>query len=220
MTNNIGDILQEYRKSKQLSQHDLAVAMTKHGYPTTNKSISSWEKGTVIPNAYQFLALCQILGITNIYSIFIDNNIIDSPLNEEGHSKLREFAHILSKVPEYQAKRIKIPLYYSAVSAGTGEYLDNSDIDTILEVSEPFADYAVRIHGDSMEPLYKDNQIVLVRKTDIIDNNKIGIFVVNNEIYCKKIQGNTLISLNPLYEDIIISELDQFQIMGEVICGY
>lgn len=182
-----------------------------------NKSISSWEKGVVIPNAYQFLALCQILGITNIYSIFIDNNIIDNPLNEEGHSKLREFAQILSRVPDYQAKRIKIPLYYSAVSVGTREYLDNY---TMLEVSEPFADYVLRIHGDSMEPLYKDNQIVLVRKTDVIDNNKIGIFVVNNEVYCKKIQGNTLISLNSLYEDIIINELDQFRIMGEVICGY
>lgn len=217
MTNNIGGIIQQYRKSKQLSQHDLAAAMTKCGYPTTNKSISSWEKGTVIPNAYQFLVLCQILGITNIYSIFIDNSIIDNPLNEEGYSKLREFAQILSRVPDYQIKQLRIPLYYSVVSTGTEEYLDNY---TMLEVSEPSADYALRIHGDSMEPLYKDDQIVLVRKTDIIDNNKIGIFVVNNEVYCKKIQGNTLISLNPLYEDIIISELDQFQIMGEVICGY
>ena len=68
-----------------------------------------------------------------------------------------------------------------------------------------------------MTPLYPDNSIVLVHKTEILNNGDIGIFYLNGEQYCKKIIGNQLISINPDYKPIDINNLDYFRILGKVV---
>lgn len=70
----IGELLQSYRKANNLTQADLATRMSELGYPIKNGAISTWEKNSSVPNANQFLALCQILNITDIYNTFININ--------------------------------------------------------------------------------------------------------------------------------------------------
>ena len=62
---SIGDIIRYYRKKRNITQADLAVLMTKQGYPIKHGAISTWENNSSIPNANQFLVLCQILDIEN-----------------------------------------------------------------------------------------------------------------------------------------------------------
>lgn len=72
--NTIGKTLYYYRRKKHLTQAALAEKLQKYEIYTTAKSISTWETGYCLPNAYQFLAVCDILDITDIYNIFIRNN--------------------------------------------------------------------------------------------------------------------------------------------------
>lgn len=105
-------------------------------------------------------------------------------------------------------------------SAGIGEIMGDIDQEKISVPETPTtrrADFAIRVRGDSMEPEYYDDDIVLVRKTDYVDKGDIGIFVVDGETYIKKCGGDRLISLNPKYPDITGDEETRIYTMGEVI---
>ena len=77
------------------------------------------------------------------------------------------------------------------------------------------ADFALRIAGDSMEPIYHDGDIVLVEKADTLQVGEIGIFFVNGNGYIKKFGGDRLISLNDAYADIALT--NQARCFGKVI---
>ena len=104
------------------------------------------------------------------------------------------------------------------VSAGTGVLLDD---DAWEEIQVPDteeaqkADFALRIAGDSMEPIYHDGDIVLVEKADTLQVGEIGIFFVNGNGYIKKFGGDRLISLNDAYADIALT--NQARCFGKVI---
>ena len=62
-------------------------------------------------------------------------------------------------------------------------------------------DFAARISGDSMEPYIADGSVVLVTRTLDMEPGDVGLFCVDNDIYCKQYcsdcYGNTyLFSLN------------------------
>ena len=89
----LGETLALYRKKAGYSQIDVAAMLTKNNYPIKNKGISAWEKGLAHPNATQFLLLCKMYGITDIYSAFLEPNP-DNPLsvlNSEGKEKALDF---------------------------------------------------------------------------------------------------------------------------------
>lgn len=65
------------------------------------------------------------------------------------------------------------------------------------------ANFGVRITGNSMEPQIYDGDIVWVKQQQILEEGQIGVFVLNNEGYCKKYHTNRLESLNPKYADIL-----------------
>ena len=116
---------------------------------------------------------------------------------------------------------------YGAVSAGTGEYIpqdEDKPEKVIVEGKVPDHDFAVRINGDSMEPVFTNQQIIYVNKTDKLDvrNNQFIIAELNGEFFVKKLHMNDdgnikLISLNKKYSDIVIHDYDDFIIRGVVI---
>ncbi len=231
---DINTKLASIRRSAHMSQHEVAEKLTAMGIETKNKSISAWEKGVATPNAVQLLALCQIYGIIDIYGTFIENSEdkLLSGLNEQGKEKVREYADLLRESRKYNLK-IKtsnviefhrtLPLYELPVSAGTGEFLDNSYYE-MIEVPQSVpgsADFALRIHGDSMTPKYLDGQIVWIRKTTQLSNGDIGIFYLDGQAYCKKLDITDgklrLISLNKNYEPILVNESSDLRIYGQVL---
>ena len=72
---SMGRLLQHYRKLNNLTQAEVAERMGEFGYPIKNGAVSTWEKGSSVPNANQFLTLCRILGITDIYNTFVGDDI-------------------------------------------------------------------------------------------------------------------------------------------------
>lgn len=117
------------------------------------------------------------------------------------------------------AKR-SILLYDLSVSAGTGVYLDDADTEeiTIPENEKTrSADFALRINGNSMEPKYRDGDIVLVEDTDFVEVGELGIFVLDGNGYFKKFGGDRLISLNEDYGDILLDGYTEIVCCGRVV---
>ncbi len=115
--------------------------------------------------------------------------------------------------------RIRCSTY--KVSAGNGFELgigdDWDEIDVLDTPNARKADFAIVIKGDSMEPVYFDGDIILVKTQNDIDEGQIGVFILNGEGYIKKKGKRCLISLNNKYNDIEISEYDDFRCAGIVI---
>lgn len=76
------------------------------------------------------------------------------------------------------------------------------------------------VNGDSMEDIFSDGDIVEYHPQPELENGEIGVFAVNGGITLKKFKNNgdiRLESLNKKYEDIVIQETDDFNILGKVI---
>ncbi len=115
-----------------------------------------------------------------------------------------------------------INCYDLAVSAGTGEPLGDTYYTNKLEIpTERVPDkahYCVRVNGDSMEPAYKDGDIVFVERLDgSVREGEIGVFVLNGEGYLKRLGHRELISLNADYKPIPICEFDDLRCQGRVL---
>lgn len=203
-------IIPEYRKAANISQSELANRLTAIGYPTTNKMISSWEKGTSIPNANQYLAICEVLKINN-YSV--------ADLTLEGQYKVQDYINTLMQIDKYRIHKRQLPYYSVAVSAGTGEYIEDCDYEMITVGDEVplIADYGVHIAGDSMEPLIHSGDILWIQSTTDLKIGDIGIFYLDGQVYCKVLSNNMLLSLNSKYKPIQINEVSSFKILGKVV---
>lgn len=107
------------------------------------------------------------------------------------------------------------------VSAGRGFQLGSGDDWEEIEIPDTpeaqKADFAIEIKGDSMEPVYFDGDIILVKDQGDVDEGEIGVFVLNGDGYIKKKGKRCLISLNDKYDDIQVDEYDDFHCAGKVI---
>ncbi|MDR0859330.1 MAG: helix-turn-helix domain-containing protein [Oscillospiraceae bacterium] len=95
--------------------------------------------------------------------------------------------------PEYspeQAER-EIPLYLTLAAAGYAAPLDGVDYEmlTVGPGVPAAAQFAMKITGDSMEPVINDGQIVYcVKEGANLFDGDIGIFCVDGSYYCKRYQ--------------------------------
>ena len=229
-----GEKLTQLRKAAGYSQQEVAAMISKRLEPITNRAVSKWETGATYPDAMQFIWLCEIYGVADVASTFL--GIVGSDpfagLNREGANMLRDYAGLLrlspkssEAAPASEAKRPMrvVPLYDLPVSAGTGVFLDSDNFEP-FESDEvpPEANFAVRISGDSMEPLLKDGQIVFVQSATSLEQGEIGIFIYDGNAYCKKLDrenGVKLVSLNPRYNPINVKRAYDLRVVGRVITG-
>ena len=113
-----------------------------------------------------------------------------------------------------------LPLYDLPVSAGVGVALDDELVDEIV-VSDNSrtreADFALRISGNSMEPRYRDGDILLVQETESVEFGELGIFILDGNGFFKVFGGDRLYSLNPEYGDILLKDFRDVRVTGRVI---
>ena len=252
MNIQLGVTLSELRKGKKLMQKELAAKMSAYGFDVKAKTIYNWEKGLSQPSIPHFIALCDILDVDDVLWRFagIPKGPY-AGLNRSGRQKARDFINLLFQIdayrnfavvgdssvafgdPEAGAGEVTedesnepprlLRLYDIPVSAGTGNFLDDSSYQMIEAPSYvPIAvDFALRVSGDSMEPLLQDGQVIWVKEQDVLDSGDIGIFTYSDDVYCKKLIADGrkayLRSLNSAYEDIEILEDFGFSVIGKVV---
>lgn len=116
-----------------------------------------------------------------------------------------------------------ISIKHSTYKVSAGRGFDLGDRDSWEEIEVPDtpearkADFAVTIKGNSMEPLYFDGDVVLVRSQPAVDIGETGVYIINGGGFIKRYGGDRLISLNPEYDDIFFSEDDYISCAGKVI---
>lgn len=228
--NQIGKKLSELRIEKGLSQPELAERLSAMGIPTNGQKISKWETDYSIPNAYQLLALCNVLDIRDVLEVFeIKENPL-SLLDKTGRQKAEEYVDLLILSGKYKKKpgnvisfTQQIKLFDIPVSAGTGQFLD-SDAYKLIDIGSDVpesADFGLRISGNSMEPEYQNGQIVWVHQQDVLNDGEIGIFGYDNNAFCKKLSlstaGTKLVSLNSDYSPIEIPKNGVLHVFGKVV---
>lgn len=122
---------------------------------------------------------------------------------------------------ESNESKIVIPFYETPISAGLGSWLTDETPAVWVTVQRNnktiSADFMLEVRGDSMQPKFFDGDRVLVKQSESIYEGEIGVFILNNESYIKKMGRNELVSLNPAYNPIKLTEYDNIRCAGKVI---
>ena len=246
--NIVGQRIAQARNQVGISLAKFSTLLEDYGVFVKAAAISKWEVGKADPNAYQLMAVAQVLRMEDSLSQFISSGA-KPELNEEGLKKVAAYKSDLIASGRYKPqakvsniiKFIEMPVSNLAVSAGTGEFLDEGNFEMISfpESSVPSgAEFGLRVSGDSMEPVYHDGQIVWVQQCEKVGVGEVGIFIYDGDGYLKVYDeqlpdegcrddftdsyGNVhmqpvMVSYNQKYRPRVISAHAGFQVVGRVL---
>lgn len=245
--NVVGQRIAQARNQAGISLAKFSTLLEDYGVCVSAAAISKWEVGKAVPSAYQLMAVTQALQMDDNLSQFISNT--QPELNEEGLKKVATYKADLIASGRYKPqvkacniiKFIEMPVSNLAVSAGTGEFLDEGNFE-MVSFPESYvptgAEFGLRVSGDSMEPVYHDGQIVWVQQCDQVDVGEVGIFIYDGDGYIKVYNeqlpdedcrdeftdsyGNVhmqpvMVSYNQKYSPRVISANAGFQVVGRVL---
>ena len=198
---DIGKMIKELRVKKNISQEDLANILS-----VNRATIANYESGRRALTIDKLEELLNALD-TSLADFFNSNNL------EKTGVKPQEVR--------------KIPIL-SDVSAGYGkEALEEATHWIKLPASiARNATFGTFVAGDSMEPKINDGDLLLVQGTPQLDSGEIGVFLLNEKVYCKRFHYNpitkelVLKSLNTIYKPMHIDRDDDFRIIGKVVGIY
>jgi phage repressor protein C with HTH and peptisase S24 domain len=235
---NVGERMRAIRKQKQMSADELARKIG-----VSRSTIFRYEKGDIEKVPIEIVAKVadaldikpeQLMGLKPASIADSVHNIVTRlhPARQEkvynyadNQLKEQQNENVISLDDERQERQPMLLHIAGTVSAGTGEYLPDDDTGDDIPFSGPVPDYdfALRVNGDSMEPMFEDGQIIFVKKCDDCDihSGQIVIADLNGDAYVKKIDiqpdGVRLVSLNPKYKPILVESFDDFAIQGIVM---
>lgn len=205
--------LRELRKSKGYTLEELATLYNKKfstlGTGLNKGTLSKYENNQQTPMLNTISCLAEVLEVSTDY-LLGKSNTQAPPQSTQANTPAQETKERLLT---------KIPLYHVPVSAGTGQWLNEGNEYDFIEIENvpKGADFGLRVRGDSMAPMYLDDDIVFVKANVITESGQVGVFYLNGEGYLKMLQGNRLVSLNGKYKPIVIGEYDSFFCVGRVI---
>ena len=192
--NTLGRRIGEARRARGLTQAELSKLLRDYGVSVQTPAVNKWESGETVPNAYQLLALCHALDIRQGLSFFAGpvSGPAD-PLNREGRRMLRQYRSFLESQDRYltplrEPAVIRVRLSTLPASAGTGDFLSEGGYEWVEfpeSVVPRGTDFAVRVHGNSMEPAYRDGQVVFFERAERLEPGEIGLFAYEGQGYIK-----------------------------------
>ena len=228
--------LKNARLACGLTQQEVAQALN-----IDKTTYSSYETGRRQPDVARLRQLARLLEVSVDQLLELAPRLGAAPTPEEmGQVKKyrlldlhgRELVDLvldkeyqrMARAPEKEEKGwiTYINCYDLAVSAGTGEPWGDTGYKTRLEIPggqvPENAHFCVRVNGDSMEPAYKDGDMVFVERLEgCVNEGEIGIFLLNGEGYIKRLGDRELLSLNPAYGPIPLRPHDDFRCQGRVL---
>ena len=243
---NLGEIIKKFRDDNELSMDKFAKmsnlskayisVLEKNKRPQTGKPVTP--SIPVIKNVAEamnmsFDELFNMLEDNQIISIGTDDivkkiNDVSIQLNADRQTKVYNYAeqqldeqNKVVNFSDYIQEEVK---FYGSVSAGTGLYLDDEQVETIsFEVNTipNGTDFCLKVNGDSMEPTFNNGDYVFIKRETDFRNGSIGVVIVNDEAYLKKIyitdNSIKLVSLNKKYKDITVTQDDNLKYVGTVV---
>lgn len=201
---NFQSVLKLLRKSKGLTQDDLAKALK-----VSRSTIGMYENGSREPDYETTEAIADYFNVDIDYLL----------------GRTLKTTKLLHPAPfNTQSTGVIIPVL-GRVAAGipitAAEYI--IDTEEISQAMAADGDYfGLQIKGDSMEPKISNGDIVIVRKQSDADDGDLVIALVNgNDAVCKRLkkysEGIALLSTNPSYEPMYFNEKEITEKPVEII---
>ena len=234
----LSENIKMYRKLNNLTQVDLAKIL---GIAPT--AVSAWEVGRNQPlmdNIERMASIfnikkSELLGESNSHDSSNSNILsVYNQLTPPRQRKVYTFAqHQLDEqkgvinidtIKEEPAEYITEGLY-GRLSAGTGQQIFDNPVEDVKVPSaiipdEPY-DIMLKIVGDSMQPAFEDGEYVFIKLTKEIRSGQFAAIIVDDEAFLKKVYVEEdqmrLVSLNKDYEDIIVNEYSNVEVVGTVV---
>lgn len=237
----IGKRIKEARERLGLTQNELGELVG-----VTGSAITNYEKETSHPKEPVMYKLIEVLKVDANFLFqdvvripkkvndvtFSEYNLIKKYRALDGHGK-----EVVDVVLDKETERMQslaeqaedddddnvIDVDFSSLKASAGNGFDLFDdaptdkLRLVLNNTTRQADICIRVDGHSMEPVFNNGDILLVRNQPSVNVGEYGIYVINNEGYVKKQGTDRLISVNDEYDDIYPSEYDNVRCCGKVI---
>ena len=221
-----GSRLKERRMALGYSQSAMADKLH-----INRSSYFNWEIGKTRPNQKNLRQLAAILDVSETY-FESEYNIVNTylKLSSENQNKVEGYAEEL--LQKQQSLKKIVPLFAVealsdvALSAGLGEsFFDEFETETVYSEEEQYGyDIAAWIKGDSMEPVYLDGGVALIRASGFDYDGAVYALSWNDSVYIKKLyreeNGFKMVSLNDDYPDKWIPYEDNPRIVGLVISHF
>ena len=230
---SFGTRLKETRENKGYKQNQFADML---GITATR--LNYWEKDKREPDVEMIKKISALLNVSSDWLIGNEHYIVDTPIFNniekdiiEKYRSLDEYGkkavggllnteYERCTTPTTEQSIIHLPKSILKPSAGTGNWLDEQQLESVSVVDTPVARKAnliLEVDGDSMSPMYENGDNVFVRTQTDIEVGDIGIFIVDGNGYIKKLGKDRLISVNPEYDDIYPTEYSDFRCVGKVL---
>lgn len=214
MAKNIRKYMEKYAVDRKKLSSDLGISYT---------TITDWVNGKTYPRIDKIEMMANYFGVSK--SDLVENSIhsienIYNRLNEKRQEKVYAYAEYQL---EEQTKKI-IPMA-GKVAANPVEisYGDLSNGDTLQTNVPTKADCALVVSGDSMEPEFRNGDIVFYKSQPIVENGEMAIVEISgNGVTLKKVYfdyDNDIVilrSLNPKYKDRKLAP-NEIRILGKVV---
>lgn len=225
MHKSLGATLTSLRRMAGYTQVQVTRLLAERGYEIQSAGISKWEKDLTMPNAAQFLALCQIYGVTDVLGTFTDSGA-SSNLNEEGRRLVANYVRVLEasgctpRPSPARRARSRSTTWPSARAPGSSWTARATSLST--PTTRPGArTLPCELPATAWSPDIPDGSIVWVHSCDTLESGHVGIFVYGGQAYCKRLRINSvgvmLISANRQYAPIIIRPENELHVCGEVV---
>lgn len=176
-----------------------------------------------------------------------DKNVTQAELSRNTKINVGHITHIENgeRNPSYKAlknicKYLKVPysllmsIYDKKITEDQINYklLEHINYNKIISIDSPYslidcpddmykASIAIKIRDNSMEPTLKVNNQAFIELGAPLENKDIGLFLYGDEILIRKFiikkNGLVLRANNKDLHDIVLSENDNFKIIGKVL---
>lgn len=229
-----GSRIKKYRVRKGLSAEALALSLR-----VSLSTVRNWEAGISRPDLALLSPIFALLdvdpneffgleGVGHSFSEEEDRIIsffraMDPPAKED-YAAVGEALAARShdrKLREVRSDVVALKWPSSSVAAGEGDgWLDeeNRMLLVYAKYMTRDADLAFTVSGDSMAPKYRDGDLVLVKTCKDMKIGEDYIWSVRGRgLLLKQAGPDRLISLNPDYPDILLSEEEGAAVVGRVV---
>ena len=181
--NTLGDRMRILRSGRGLTQQAVA-----EGLGVSRSAVAMWEKNEREPNLETLAALAKLL------------NVPMTALVEREERPLPENVR--------PARYRRIPLL-GAIAAGEPIFA-GEEHETYVDVgSSVQADFALEVQGESMEPVYKDGDVVYIRSQSDVSDGQVAAVVIDDSATLKRVYhlpiGVQLMPINPAFAPMLFT---------------
>ena len=197
--NTLGDRIRILRSGRALTQQAVAEALG-----VSRSAVAMWEKDEREPDLETLAQLAKLLGVP--LTALVERREAPLPQN----------------LRPVRARRIPL---LGTIAAGEPIFAEEEH-ETYVDVGgSARADFALEVQGESMEPVYKDGDVVYIRSQDDVLDGQVAAVVVDDSATLKRVYhlpvGVQLMPLNPAFAPMLFTpeNSDSVRILGLAV-GY